>query len=155
MKKGFQELKRKQLDEKLSALRHGKVPEVPQEGWVKAIRTALGMPSGALAKRIGVTQSAVTQFEASEAAETITLSSLKKIAQGLECDLAYALVPKTSLADTMNEQALRRARSTVDSLTVSMELEDQGISEQEKRRRLEEITRDLLARQGPGFWEAE
>ncbi len=155
MKKDFRELKRKHLDEKMHVLHRDDVPQSPPEGWVKAIRTALNMSADTLAKRIGVTQSAVTQFEASEVAETITLSSLKKLARGLECDLVYALVPKTSLADVMKEQALRRARSMVNSVSVSMDLEDQSISGQEQERRVEKITRDLLASPSTDFWSEE
>jgi len=152
MKKDFQELKRKHLDEKLRVLRRDDMPATPPEGWVKAIRTALNMPVDVLAKRIGVTQSAVTQFETSEVAETITLSSLRKLARGLECNLVYALVPTTSLADIMKEQALRRARSLVTVVSSSMALEDQGISEQEQERRIEKSAGDLLARPRTGFW---
>lgn len=44
------------------------------------------MSSSALGKRLRMTQSAVSQREASEQAERITLSTLRRIAAGLECD---------------------------------------------------------------------
>ncbi len=155
MKKDFQELKRRQLDEKLAVFRRDGIPEKPPEGWVKAILTALSMPAEVLAKRIGVTQPAITQFEASEAAETITLASLRKLAMGMECELVYALVPKTSLELVMQEQARRRAQSLVTSVSTSMALEDQSISKPEQERRIEKISRDLLANPSTGFWGEE
>jgi DNA-binding XRE family transcriptional regulator len=66
MDQDFQDLKRKQIDEKLSMFRRGNTPEVPKGGWVKTIRTALGMSSDVLGRRLGISQSAVIQLEASE-----------------------------------------------------------------------------------------
>ncbi|MFC1628730.1 mobile mystery protein A [Gemmatimonadota bacterium] len=152
MKEDFQELKRKQLDEKLSLFRDMGVPETPRGGWAKTIRTALRMSSEALGKRIGVTQSAVIQLEASEEAETINLSSLQKLAGGLECDLVYALVPRKSLDEILKQQALRQAQSLVESTAISMELEEQGISEEEQNRQIDTIVRNLLGNPGSGFW---
>jgi len=152
MKEDFRELTRKQIDEKLSPFRQQGASEVLRRGWVKTIRTALGMSSGALGKRIGITQSAVHQLEASEEADAIRLASLRKLASGLECDLVYALVPRTSLEDIMKEQALRRARSQVEATSTSMELEEQGISDEEKSRQIEATANQLLISPGTGFW---
>ena len=145
-------LKRKQLDRQLSPFRQVGIPEVPRDGWTKAIRTALRMPAEILGKRLGISQSAVHQLETSEAAETITLSSLKKLAGGLECELVYAIVPKASLEDIMQQQALRRAQALVDATSVSMELENQSISQEEQRRQIEAAARDLLVNPSTGFW---
>lgn len=155
MKEDFQTLKRKQLEEKLQGLRGISIPEVPRGGWAKAVRTGLAMPSEALGRRIGVSQSAVIQLEQSEEAETITLASLKKLARGLDCDLVYALVPRTSLQEMVEEQALRRARSLVDTVSSSMELEQQAISEQERERQVQVLAKNLLAKPSTGFWDDE
>jgi predicted DNA-binding mobile mystery protein A len=151
----FQVLKRKQLDEKLQILREIDLPEIPRGGWVKAIRTALAMPSEILGKRIGVSQSAVIQFEKSEEAETITLASLRKLAAGIECDLFYALVPKRSLNEIIEEQALHRARSLANTVSSSMELEAQGISEDEKNAQVKTLAKNLLNKPSTGFWDDE
>ena len=152
MKENYLELKRKQIDEKLSLFRGKNVPEVPRAGWAKTIRTALGKSSEVLGKRVGISQSAVIQLEASEEADTISLSSLRKLASGLECDLVYALVPRTSLNDIMEQQALRRAQTLVQSTATSMELEDQGVSDEEIRRQIEAAAKKLLISPGTGFW---
>ena len=153
MKEDFQDLKRIQIDEKLRVFRQKNMPEVPRGGWAKMIRTALGMSSEALGKRIGITQSAVFQLEASEKADTISLSSLRKLARGLECDLAYALVPRTSLNDIMKQQALHKARTIVHSVASSMELEEQGVSDQEQDRQIKAVAKNLLVSPGTGFWD--
>ncbi len=153
MDEDFQDLKRKQLDEKLILFRNESVPDLPRGGWVKTIRTALGMPSEVLGKRIGISQSAVIQLEASEDNNTISLSSLRKLADGLECDLVYALVPRKSLNDIMKEQARRRAESMVKSVANSMELEGQNVSDQEQQRQIEATAKKLLLSPSTGFWE--
>lgn len=155
MKEDFQSLKRKQLDDKLRGLRETNIPEVPRGGWAKAIRTALAMPSEALGRRIGVSQSAVIQLEQGEEAETITLASLRKLATGLDCDLVYALIPRTSLEEIVEEQALRRARSLVYTVSSSMELEQQAIPEQEKDRQVQALAKNLLVKPSTGFWDDE
>jgi predicted DNA-binding mobile mystery protein A len=155
LKEEFQSLKRKQLDEKLRGLRQTDIPEIPRGGWAKAIRTALAMPSGVLGRRIGVSQSAVIQLEQGEEAQTITLASLSKLATGLDCDMVYALIPRTSLEEIVEEQALRRARSLVYTVSSSMELEQQAVSEQEKDRQVQALAKNLLVKPSTGFWDDE
>jgi len=79
----------------------------PAEGWIREIRDALGMTTRELASRMSLSQSAVTQLERSEVTGRAQLDSLRKAADALDCNLVYALVPRTSLEDTV----LTRARS--------------------------------------------
>ena len=146
-------LQRKQLDQKLAPLRTADLRSVPRGGWTRAIRTALGMSVTALGRRIGVSQSAVSQLESGEEQETITLASLRKLAGGLDCDLVYALVPRGSLDEIMRRQAEMRASSIVGAVSTTMELEDQAVSEQERRSQLEALARDLLMRPNTGLWD--
>lgn len=146
-------LQRKQLDQKLAPLRTPDLRSVPRGGWTRAIRTALGMSVTALGRRIGVSQSAVSQLESGEEQETITLASLRKLAGGLDCDLVYALVPRGSLDEIMRRQAEMRASSIVGAVSTTMELEDQAVSDQERRSQLEALARDLLMRPNTGLWD--
>jgi predicted DNA-binding mobile mystery protein A len=155
VKGDFQSLKRKQLDEKLQGLREPNIPKVPRGGWAKAIRTALAMPSEVLGRRIGISQSAVIQLQQGEEAETITLASLRKLARGLDCNLVYALIPRTSLQEMVENQALHRARSLVNTVSSSMELEQQAIPEQERERQVQALAKNLLVKPGTGFWDDE
>ena len=149
----FKQLTRKQLDQKLSVVRNSNLREVPRRGWTKTIRAALGMSSESLGKRIGITQSAVSQLETSEEAESITLASLRRLARGLECELVYALVPRASLDEILRDQAHRRAESIVLSVSSSMELEDQGTSVEDQYSQIETLARSLVDKPGPGFWD--
>ena len=82
------------LERTLDELRARPFPPTPREGWIKALRAARGISSRELAHHLHVSQSAVIQAEQHEAAGTISMLTLYKVAQALDCDLRYALVPK-------------------------------------------------------------
>src|SRR5258708_31843015 len=66
-------------------------------GWVRSIRSALGMTGRQLGRRIGVSQNAISEAERAETEGRITLNTLRKLADGLNCELVYALVPRIEL----------------------------------------------------------
>jgi transcriptional regulator with XRE-family HTH domain len=59
---------------------------------------------------MGVTQSTVADLEASEVHGTIRLDTLRRAADALDCDVAYFLIPRTSLDEMVVSQARRKAR---------------------------------------------
>jgi predicted DNA-binding mobile mystery protein A len=71
----------------------------PYPGWIRAIRTGLGLSERALAQRLGISQVAVDKLEHSEVAGTISLAKLAEVASAIGCKLVYALVPDTPLDD--------------------------------------------------------
>ena len=94
MKSNFSELKLRQLDFVMNRWREADLPPRPPSGWIKAVREALGMTSAYLAKRLGITLSTATRLELSEAEDRITLATLRRAAEALDCELHYALVPR-------------------------------------------------------------
>ena len=78
----------------------------PRCGWTKTLRLALGMSSNALGERLGVTAQGARKLEQAEANGTITLNTLARLAHGLDCEVHYMFVPRTSLV----EQVLRRTQ---------------------------------------------
>ena len=66
----------------------------------------MGMSSTVLGGRLGMTGQGVRKLEQAEADGTITLKTLTRLAQGLNCEVCYVLVPRTSLV----EQVLTRAQ---------------------------------------------
>lgn len=62
------------------------------------------MSSKALGARLGVTAQGARKLEEAEANGTITLNTLSRLAHGLDCEVHYTFVPRTSLM----EQVLRR-----------------------------------------------
>jgi predicted DNA-binding mobile mystery protein A len=112
----------------------------PQRGWVRAIRDALGMTAEQLGGRIGVTQSTVQRLETSEASGTIQLNSLRRLAEGLNCELVYVLVPRDTLASTYDAVARRELAR----VSHSMGLEDQAVDDQAEDERLSQFIAEAL-----------
>ncbi len=69
-------------------------PDVPEAGWIRAARDAAGISSYELARRAGVSQPTVVNWERRERSGAITLASLRRAAKALDTDLAYELVPR-------------------------------------------------------------
>jgi DNA-binding Xre family transcriptional regulator len=82
------------LERMLDQLRACPLPPVPRDGWIRTLRAARGISSRALARCLDVSQSAVIQAEQHEAAGTISMLTLHRMAKALDCELRYALVPK-------------------------------------------------------------
>jgi predicted DNA-binding mobile mystery protein A len=129
---------RRSLDRTLAPLL--KLPRRrPQRGWVRAIRDALGMTAEQLGGRIGVTQSTIQRLETSEAADTIQLNSLRRLAEGLGCELVYVLVPRETLSATYDAAARDVARRELARVSHSMALEDQAVDDAGDEERLRQF----------------
>jgi predicted DNA-binding mobile mystery protein A len=99
----------------------------PPKGWVHAIREAIGISSSDLAERMGTSRQLALQQEKAESEDRITLKSLRALAQALDCDLVYALVPRTgNLEELVDRRARAKAKANVLSVEHSMALENQA-----------------------------
>ncbi|MBB5501301.1 hypothetical protein [Paraburkholderia sp. MM5384-R2] len=94
-------------------------------GWLKLIRETLGLTERQPAARQGISASTLHKSEQPEADERITLRQLRKLADGLDCGLVYALVRRKPLTQTDEERAHAIAVQVVGGLAHSMSLEDQ------------------------------
>jgi predicted DNA-binding mobile mystery protein A len=125
---------RQRLDMKFETIRPIDRFAMPPKGWIRAIRDALGMSLRQLADRLGSTAPGARKLEESEANGTISLKSLRRAAEALDCVVIYALVPKTSLTEMVDQRAREIALRALGRVSHSMALEDQ------------EVNRDLEAR---------
>jgi len=119
---------------------------VPNGGWIRTIRTALGMSTVQFAKRLGVSQSTAVEIEQSEIRGSLQLSTLKRAAEALDCTVMYALVPRTSLqqaVDARTRLVAHRQRAAVDH---TMLLEDQRVATEEIEAELDELARRINPR---------
>lgn len=142
MRDDFRDLRLRQLTRTLSAFEAAKQETRPQRGWLRAIREGLGLTLENVGKRLGQSRRRVQEFEEAEAKDRITLHSLRRVAAAMDCELVYAIIPKSG---TITELAERRARAQAaeDVLDVehTMALENQAtgnveelIDEETKRR---------------------
>ena len=86
---------------------------VPRTGWVREIRTALGISQSQLAARAGVSRATVQQMERAEGRRRITLASLDRLAHAMGCQVAVAIVPK---GGTLDDLRRRQANTRADTL---------------------------------------
>lgn len=124
----------------------------PASGWLRAVRQALGLTTRQLAKRMGVTQSAVVDAERTEAKGDISLTTLQRYASALDCELAYALVPKRPLEKIVEERAEKLAREQVMRVRHSMALEKQLTSKKQFKREVTDLQRRLLDGKRSRLW---
>ena len=122
------ELRLAQMDAVLQDAASHPLPQRPPAGWLRAIREALGMTSGVLAERLGVTASGARKLEQAEAVDAITLGTLRRVAEALDCDLQYALVPRRPLREMRWQQALRLAQQCQQRAGRTMALEAQPVA---------------------------
>lgn len=94
-----------------------------KQGWISSVRQALGMTARQLAGRLDLSQPRVAKMEINE--DNLKISTMKKIAEGLDCDFVYGFVPKTSLQDTIDRQARKKASDVLSKVNANMALEDQ------------------------------
>ncbi len=141
-----------QLDNRLAPWREITDREPPRGGWLRAIRTALGISSAHLGSRIDATQQGIANFERSEAEGKITLQSLRRVAEALDCRVVYAVVPNKPLAQMRRERALALADAMIRPVAHSMKLEDQGVSDAETQRQRTELANELLRGSPRKLW---
>ena len=127
MRDQFRNLRLKQLDRSLGPYWLARKVSRPSKGWIRAIRQALGVSSGELARRLETSRQLPLQLEKSEAEDSITLRSLRAVANALDCDLVYALVPRAdSIEELIEDRARAEAKKHVLAVEHSMALEDQA-----------------------------
>ncbi|MCF6209631.1 MAG: mobile mystery protein A [Gammaproteobacteria bacterium] len=146
---------RRQLDKRLIVLQDAEILARPPRGWIKAIREALGMTTTQLAKRLGVVQSRAVAIEQAEAKGSITLNSLEKAANALDCRIVYTLVPRKPLDELVAERAERLAKKRLKSTSHSMALEAQDVDTEDEQEQLKRMIQSLLDKTGSELWEED
>ena len=111
------------------------------------------MTTAQLGSRIGVTQPRVVQIEKAERDGTISLDSLERAAQALGCRVVYALVPHESLETRVRDRARALANKRLSSISHSMALEDQRVSEEDEQAQLEHTIEKLVDSPGSRLWD--
>lgn len=143
---------RRELDRKFSAAQLEPFEARPRSGWIRAIRSALGMSQAVLAERLGVSSAAVNKLEHAELHGGITISKLDEVAAALDCTLVYALVPNSTLEGTVTTQARTVAAQILGYAARTMALEAQDIDDDRRSEAVERYAQKLMASGNP--WRA-
>jgi predicted DNA-binding mobile mystery protein A len=152
LKSGFDRLLISQLDRRLATLRSFDLPSAPPIGWVRSIRNALGMTATALGRRLSMTSGGVRKLENAEAEEAITLATLRKMADSLDCELRYVLVPRKPLQVQLNDRARELATTRLRLVEQTMSLEDQAVVGDAKELQIDLLAQSYLNGPRRDFW---
>jgi predicted DNA-binding mobile mystery protein A len=141
---------RRALDKKICVFKKNISVGIPKQGWIRTIREALAMTTTQLAKKLGVSQARVVYLEKNES--NLKLSTLNKIAQALNCDFAYYIIPRENIENIVSNQAQKKAEKLMQSVNKNMAMENQLVDGKEL---LEDLKNDLLNKNISRIWDEE
>ena len=111
----------------------------PPTGWIKAIRTAIGMSQLQLGNRLSITKQSVQDIERREKDGSVTIKALREIARALDMQLVYGLIPNDGSLEAMIERKAKElATQIVLRTSNNMKLEDQENTKQRIEKAIQE-----------------
>ncbi len=126
--------------------------ENPPEGWIGAMRKALGMPAPELARRVGVTKAAIYQAERGETEGRLTLKRMERIAAAMGGRFVYAIIPDGEVEDVLRAQARRKAEGIVLRASGHMALEMQSLPRDHNEDEIERLADQFLRNRPSDLW---
>jgi predicted DNA-binding mobile mystery protein A len=136
---GKNSLQLQQLNSKMLSFASLRQVAIPPTGWIKAIRTAIGMSMQQLGNKLNVSKQGILDIEKREKDGSITIKSLKEIARVMDMQLVYGFIPNDGSLDALIEKrATELATKIVLRTSNTMKLEDQGNSNKRIQKAIEE-----------------
>ncbi|NOQ23136.1 MAG: mobile mystery protein A [Candidatus Aegiribacteria sp.] len=126
---------------------------IPPKGWIRAVRNALGMSGRQLAERMGVTKQRVSIIEKREIDASVTLKTLRRAAEAVECVFVYAIVPRTSLEEITRNRAQRVAGKRLARASHTMKLENQALGKKENMEILSNMIEEIMDKLPSNLWD--
>lgn len=127
---------------------------VPATGWIKAIRTGLGMSMEQLGNKLSITKQGIRDIENREKEGSITIKSLKELGRALDMHLVYGFVPNDgSLDDLIERRATELATRIVMRTSNTMKLEDQENSKRRLKKAIKERAADIKNEMPKILWD--
>ena len=102
------------------------------------------MTANQLARRLSISPASLSGLKTREQKGGITLGQLQKVAAALGCDFVYAFVPHKPLEKIMRERAQKRAQVLIRKAAIQMELENQGLSQGQHKKQLDDLIDELM-----------
>ena len=133
----------------------GGVTQPVSEGWLRTVRKALGMSGPQLAKRLGVTKWQVSKTEKGEVAGSVTLKTMNKMANAMNCRFVYAVIPGMEIEQVIKEQAIKKAKSRVKVASTHMALEAQALDKEKLNTEIDRIASEIVDKMPGDLWSDE
>jgi len=108
--------------------------DTAEPGWLRAVRDAIGLSQATMGKKLHIKRQSYAQSEAAEERGAISLTSLQRAAEAMDCELVYFIVPREGVASTYTELAQIHdpGFKHLRAVEHSMALEGQGITDYQK-----------------------
>lgn len=106
---------------------------------IRTMRERHGLTTTQFAYRLGVNQSTVIRLEQSEQRKAISLLSLERAAQALDCELEYLLVPRNT-KEHFPEKKSRRHSELNDEMSSHVLANAKRMSPKDRLRRAFELS---------------
>ncbi|MDX1385942.1 MAG: helix-turn-helix domain-containing protein [bacterium] len=117
------------------------------------LRNALGFTQSQVGRRIRTNQRNVLRLE-KEGVDP-RLSTLKKLAEALECELLIRLVPKKDIEKLLREKAQEKAKKLVEMSASSAGLELQKPSQETIQFEIDRLSEEILKNKRSSLWDDE
>ena len=147
------DLSQQQLSSYLQSIEGFKSVHVPVKGWLRAIRDGLKMSRRQLASRLKLSTSRIQKLEIDEVVGAVTLKTIKQTAEAMDCVFVYAVIPRASIEETLQQQALKKARTHLNSVSHTMSLEDQALDTGANKKMLETLAERLIKQSPRTLWD--
>jgi len=143
-----------QLSKKLNPYKSADKVIRPSIGWVKTIRTSIGMSLEQLGNKLGITRQSTQSLEKREVDGSITIKALEQAAKALDMKFVYGFVPiEGSVEKLIEKNAKRLATEIVMRTSGNMKLEDQENSPKRIKNAIEERTKEIMEEMPKILWD--
>lgn len=132
-----------QAHRRVESLREIKKEAEVEGGWIKFMRKALGLTLNDLSQLVSLTPANVAQTEKREKEGKVSVTTLKKMAQAMECELVYSFVPKKEIKKIIHDRAYDKAKRALRRADFHMALENQKVMGDEEER-IENLAKKLI-----------
>ncbi|OFZ63577.1 MAG: XRE family transcriptional regulator [Bacteroidetes bacterium RIFCSPHIGHO2_02_FULL_44_7] len=147
-------LKIDQLSRKLTSYKTISNEPTPSVGWVKTIRTSIGMSLEQLGNQLGITKQSAQNLEKREAEGSITIKALEEAGRAVDMRLVYGFIPVDgSLEKLIEKRAQKLAAEIVMRTSATMKLEGQENSPERIKRAIAERKKELIEAMPKILWD--
>jgi predicted DNA-binding mobile mystery protein A len=131
------------------------LPALPPEGWLRTVRSALGMSGLLLGKRLGVSKARISKAEQDELSGSVTLKTMHAMAEAMGCRFVYAVIPEQDIESIIRQRALEKARARVKTASTHMALEAQSLSDDKLAFEVERLAAEMIEKMPADLWSDE
>lgn len=142
------------LEKKIEPFKKAGSVITPQIGWIKTIRTTLGMSLEQLGKKLHINRSSVSRMETRESSGSITINKMEEVGRAMGMKFIYGFVPIDGSIDKLIEKKAKNlATEIVMRTSGNMKLEDQENSPGRIRKAIEEKTKEIMEEMPKKLWD--